>query len=421
MKLLWHTEKRKVSELIPFAYNPRILTEERKQKLIASLEKYDLVEIPVINLDNVLLAGHQRVKILLFLNRGDEEIDVRVPNRMLTEIEVKEYNVISNVSIGFWDIELLEQAFSDIDLESLGLNLDAIEVPVFSTDKKPEEESDFIIQIPKTPVSMHGDILVFESLDKKITHTLICGPSDDKEVVSQLFADKKTDLIITDPPYNVNYTGGTKEALKIQNDNMSDSNFYEFLLNFYKNAFEFAKDGCPIYVFHADTEGANFRTAFKNAGFKLSQCLIWLKNSIVLGRQDYHWQHEPILYGWKQGARHPWYSDRSQKSVIQYDKPQRNDDHPTMKPLELIDYLINNSSKRFDLVCDYFTGSGTTLIACEKSKRNFIGIELDPIYVDVIIRRWHSYMVDNGLDYSIKRNGNELHSKEIQEYYSRIG
>lgn len=420
-KLSWTTEKRIVKDLIPFEYNPRILTEERKQKLIASIEKFNLAEIPAINTDNVLLAGHQRIKVLIELNRGEELIDVRVPNRTLTETEVKEYNITSNLPVGFWDIDLLEQAFGDIDLAKLGLDINAIELPIDILPEKIEEEQPFEIIEPVIPVTVEGDIIEFHSLDKKLIHRIICGSSTDSSVVNSLLENEKINLIITDPPYNVDYTGGTKNALKIQNDNMSDESFKSFLFDFYSNAFEFAASGCPIYVFHADTEGANFRTEFKRSGFKLSQCLIWLKNSIVLGRQDYHWQHEPILYGWKEGMAHPWYSDRSQRSVVEYDKPLRNEDHPTMKPVGLVEYFIQNSSKRYDFVSDFFLGSGTTLIACEKTKRQCRSVELDPIYVDVIIRRWHTYMIDNGLDFTIKRNGCELQEKEIQEYYSRIG
>lgn len=420
MILHWTTTQRKVHELIPLSYNPRILTEDKKQQLINSLEKFNLVEIPVINVDNTLLAGHQRVKILMELGRGDEIIDVRIPNRPLTEQEIKEYNITSNLPVGFWDIDILEEAFADIDLKALGLDVDKIEIPVIEPEKE-EEEEDFVIIEPEKPISELGDVLEFHSLDKKIVHRLICGSSTDNESLKSLFVDKKCQMIITDPPYNVNYTGGTNKALKIQNDNMDAEKFKQFLLDFYSNAFEFSADGTPIYVFHADSEGASFRSALKEAGFKFAQCLIWLKNSMVLGRQDYQWIHEPILYGWKQGVAHPWYSDRSQTTVIKWDKPLRNEEHPTMKPLGLIEYFIRNSSQRFDIVFDGFLGSGSTLISCEKNKRHCYGQELDPIYTDVIIRRWHTYMVDNGLDYEITRNGRKLSQEEIQEYYSRIG
>lgn len=421
MQLSWKTEQRFVKDLIPFEYNPRFITEDRKQKLIRSLEKFNLVEIPAINLDNRLIAGHQRVKVLIELNRGDELIDVRVPDRLLSEEEFKEYNITSNLPTGFWDLDILDSAFADIDLTALGLDIKNIEIPNNLQEEKQEEEGDFVVIEPRNPLSELGDVLELHSLDKKLVHRIVCGSSTESDTYNKLFEDKKANLIITDPPYNVDYTGGTKESLKIQNDNMSDESFYQFLLDFYTKAFFWSVDGCPIYVFHADSEGANFRSALKSSGFKLSQCLIWLKNSIVLGRQDYHWIHEPILYGWKLGAAHPWYSDRTQRTVVEFDKPLRNDEHPTMKPVGLVEYFIKNSSKRYDIIFDGFFGSGTTLISCEKNKRNAYGAELDPVYVDVDIRRWHTYMVDNGLDFKIIRNGRELHEEEIQEYYQRIG
>lgn len=419
MKLQWTTQQRKVKELIPFEYNPRFITEERKQKLIASLEKFNIVEIPVINTDNKLIAGHQRVKILLELGRGDELIDVRYPSRSLTEQEFKEYNITSNLPVGFWDLDILEEAFSDIDLKGLGLDVDSIEIPDVKIDKE-EQELPFEPILPRTPKTIPLDFIEFISIDKKLTHKLICDSSTNKEAYDRLFGmTDKINLTVTDPPYNVNYTGGTHEALKIKNDSMDSQSFYQFLFDFYHNAYEYSFPGAPVYVFHADSEGANFRQALIDARFKLSQCLIWLKNSIVMGRQDYHWIHEPILYGWKEGAAHSWYADRTQRTVIKHDRPFRNDEHPTMKPIGLIKYLIENSSKRKDVVFDGFFGSATTLISCELTKRQARGIELDPRFVDVAVRRWHTYMVDNGLDYKILRNGKQLSEEEIQEYYQR--
>lgn len=421
MQLSWKTEQRLVKDLIPYEYNPRFITEDRKKKLIESMERFNLVEIPAINLDNKLIAGHQRVKVLIELNRGDELIDVRVPDRMLSEEEFKAYNITSNVPVGFWDVDILDQVFGDIDLKALGLDINAIEIPEELKNKKPEEEGEFVIIEPKNPLSVPGDVLEFHSLDKKLVHRVICASSTDPDTYKTLFGTNRANLTITDPPYNVNYTGGTKDAMQIQNDNMSDSQFAAFLFDFYSNAFQYSEEGAPIYVFHADSEGANFRSELKKAGFKLAQCLIWLKNSIVMGRQDYHWIHEPILYGWKQGAAHPWYSDRTQKTVVEWPKPMRNDEHPTMKPVGLVEYFMHNSSKRYDIVFDGFLGSGTTLIASEKNKRHCYASELDPVFMDVDIRRWHTYMKENGLDYKIIRNERELNEQEIQEYYQRIG
>lgn len=419
MKLKWTTEKRMVKDLVPYEYNPRILTESRKEKLIASLNKFDVVEIPVINTDNTIIAGHQRIKVLMELERSEEMIDVRVPNRMLTETELKEYNITSNVQVGFWDIDVLEQAFSDIDLGALGLNVDEIEIPDFEPDKKIESEEDFVIVEPKNPISAPGDVFEFHSIDKQLKHIVICGSSVESDVIDTFDCEGKINLTLTDPPYNVDYTGGTSAALKIENDNMDDESFFNFLFDFYSNAFKLSAPGAPIYVFHADSEGANFRSALKKAGYKLSQCLIWLKNSIVLGRQDYHWIHEPILYGWKPGAAHNWYSDRTQRTVVEFDRPTRNEEHPTMKPLPLVEYFLLNSSRRYDLVFDGFLGSGSTLIGCEKTKRQCRGTEIMPAFMDVIVTRWLKYMIDNGLDFKIVRNGIELHEEEIQKYYQK--
>lgn len=217
----------------------------------------------------------------------------------------------------------------------------------------------------------------------------MCGDLTSPEQVALLLDGKVADMIFTDPPYNVNYEGSDGQS--IQNDDMGDSEFHDFLFLAYKNMFNSVKEGGPIYVCHADIEGLNFRSAFKEAGFKLAQCLIWVKNSFTMGRQDYQWQHEPILYGWKPGAGHYYVDDRSQSTIWNYDKPKHNDLHPTMKPLELVGKAINNSSLKGDLVLDLFGGSGTTLMACEQNKRNAYIMELDPKYVDVIINRWEQF------------------------------
>lgn len=416
--LEWHTEKRKVADLVPYNYNPRKITPERLERLKRSLEKFNLAEVPAINTDNVIVAGHQRVKVLMDLGRGEEIIDVRVPNRELTEEEFKEYNITSNVSVGYWDIDILDQVFEDIDLASLGLDIDNIELPEDVTPEAliDEEEQEFDPEPPKDPISIIGDEFDFISEQKGLHHRLVCGDSTEAKYYKQLLNGKEFDLICTDPPYNVNYQGGTKDKLTIKNDKMDKNSFYTFLYLFYQESFLNCKPGAPLYVFHADSEGANFRSALIDSGFKLSQCLVWVKNSLVMGRNDYHWQHEPILYGWKEGKPHPWYSDRKQKTVLEFDKPLRNADHPTMKPLDLICYLIKNSSKQKDIVGDMFLGGGSSLIACEQTWRNCYAIELDPKYVDVDVRRWIKYMRDNKLDFKIKKNGKLLKKEEIEAY-----
>lgn len=414
--LEWYTVQRKVSELIPCDFNPRTISEEELQRLKKSLEKFNLVEIPVIDFDGVLLAGHQRVGVLYTLDRGDELIDVRIPNRKLTEEEFKEYMLRSNIHNGEFDWSKIEEFFQDIDLEGIGMDVSAfsefLKENAFVPD---EEEGDFDPEPPAEPKSVEDDIYELVSLQKGIKHVFLCGDSTLSESYKKILSGEKYNLIVTDPPYNVNYEGGTKDKLKIQNDNMSNDEFYSFLYLFYQECFINSELGAPIYVFHADSEGSNFRSALKASGFKLSQCLVWVKNSIVMGRQDYHWKHEPILYGWKEGTAHSWYSDRKQSTVLEFDKPFRNTDHPTMKPLDIISYLIKNSSKQKDIVGDSFLGSGSTLIACEMTWRQCRGIELDPRFADVIVRRWIQYMSDNNLTFEIRRNGQKLNAEQIAE------
>lgn len=434
--LEWHTEKRRVCDLIPYEYNPRILTADKKQKLKDSLEKFNLAEIPAINTDNTILAGHQRIVVLMEIGRGDDMIDVRIPNRALTETEFKEYNIRSNIAIGEWDIDILNSIFDDIDLLSLGLNVDDIVLPDNTVPEHlaNESESDFDPEPPKDPVSVLGDIYEFRSIQKKLIHRIVCGDSTVPDVYMVLLNGEKFHLIVTDPPYNINYEGGTKDKLKILNDNMSSDDFYTFLYGFYSACFSNAIPGASIYVFHADTEGINFRKALKDAGFKLSQCLIWLKNSIVMGRQDYQWKHEPclegevpdfdikthdpVLYGWKEGAAHSWYSDRKQTTILEFSRPFRSKEHPTMKPVDMIVYLIKNSSKQRDIIGDSFSGSGTTLIACEQSWRQARVLELDPRFVDVAVKRWVMYMKDNHLAFEVLKNGILMTADEIATYLS---
>lgn len=429
--LEWSTEKRQVKDLIPYEYNPRRLTEAKKEKLKASLEKFNLAEIPAINTDDKIVAGHQRVVVLMELGRGDEFIDVRVPNRTLTEEEFKTYNITSNIQTGEWDVDILNEIFGDIDLMALGLNVDEIVLPEddIPEELKNEKEEDFDPEPPVEPISVLGDVYEFRSTQKKLTHRLICGDSCKAATYDKLMGLDVFKLIVTDPPYNVNYQGGTKDKLMIQNDNMSSGDFYQFLYDFYVNAFKKSLPGAPIYVFHADSEGVAFRKALTDAGFKLSQCLIWLKDSFVLSRHDYHWKHEPcllgevpellekshdpVLYGWKEGAAHPWYSDRKQHTILEFKRPSRSEEHPTMKPIEMICYLIKNSSKQREVVGDPFGGSGTTLISCEQTWRQARLIELDERFVDVHVRRYIKYMKDNHLKFEIFKNGQLMSDQDM--------
>ena len=239
----------------------------------------------------------------------------------------------------------------------------------------PDEEGDALFVKP-------GDVWLLGN------NRLMCGDCRLKADITTLMNGTQADLIVTDPPYNVAYTGGTEDELTIQNDSMDNDMFATFLRQVFGIMFACLKPGGSYYVFHADSEGENFRASLRKAGFKIAQCCVWVKNSMVMGRQDYQWKHEPCLYGWKDGASHNWYSDRKQSTVLEFDKPTANEDHPTMKPVGLMAYLIQNSTKRGDTVLDVFGGSGSTLIACEETGRRCLTMELDPHYCDVIIARW---------------------------------
>lgn len=416
--LKWHTTQRRVRDLIPLSYNPRILTAEGRARLVHSLAKFDLVEIPAINLDNVVLAGHQRLAILLDVGRGDEFIDVRAPNRQLTKDELDEYNVTSNVGAGQFDYQALLDNFGHLNLDFImdaaGLEqlatLAALVVP-------PAEEQEFDPEPPATPVSVLGDVYEFHSDGQALVHRLVCGSSTDSAVVARALGEGVLiDLVDTDPPYNVAYTGGTKDALTIQNDNQSDAEFYQFLRDYFTNCFAFMRPGAPIYVFYADNELRNFCTAFLDAGLKLSQNLIWVKQHFVLGRKDFQSKHEPMLYGWKEGAPHTWCADRKQTSVLEFNRPLRNADHPTMKPLDILEYHLDCSSKPGAVVFDGFGGSGSILITCEKTGRQARVVELDPRYVDVHVRRYAQFMRDNQRRFTITRNGEDLTDEQLAAY-----
>ncbi|TPG71990.1 DNA modification methylase [Hymenobacter nivis] len=418
LPLEWHNAQRRVRELVPLSYNPRTLTEEGRARLTRSIQKFNLAEVPAVNLDNVVLAGHQRLAVLLDLGRGDELIDVRMPNRQLTKDELDEYNVVSNVGAGVWDYQSLLDNFSHLDLASL-MDAPALEdlARLSASLLPPAEEEEFDPTPPAVPQSVLGDVYEFHSDGLGLVHRLVCGSSTDSDVVARAVGEGVLiDLVNTDPPYNVAYQGKTKDALTIQNDDMGDGDFYQFLRDFYTNCYAYMRPGAPIYVFHADSEGANFRQAFKDAELKLSQCLIWVKQAFVMGRQDFHWQHEPILYGWKEGAAHTWCSDRKQTTVLQFDRPSRNAEHPTMKPLDILEYLVECSSEPGAVCFDGFGGSGSLLITCEKAGRQARVVELDPAYVDVHVRRYAQFMRDNQRRFTITLNGEDLTDEQLAAF-----
>lgn len=271
--------------------------------------------------------------------------------------------------------------FEDFDLDLLGIKDFRIVEPTI----EPQCDEDEAPGVPSQPITKPGDIYHLGR------HKLICADSTVADDVAKMMGSDRADCIWTDPPYNVAYQGKTKESLTIQNDEMGDEDFYQFLYDAYLTMIMFTRPGGAIYVAHADSEGANFRKAMKDAGWLLKQCLVWVKQSLVMGRQDYHWKHEPILYGWAPGASHDWFSDRKQTTVLEFSRPSRNEEHPTMKPVELVEYCIKNSCKPGGIVMDLFGGSGTTMIAAEKCGMSARLVELDPRYCDVIVNRWERY------------------------------
>lgn len=406
-QLKWETRKVKVKDLIQLNINPRRISEEKKQKLVESLEKFNLVEIPAVNTDLQIIGGNQRVKALLLAGRGEEEIDVRFPNRKLTKKEVKEYSIISNTHAGEFDFEILDLEFADISIGELGFEIEGWNDWKNKQDTLlagDAQEDDFDVPIGGSETDIvEGDIFDIGQ------HRLLCGSSTQTDTWKRLMGDELADLVITDPPYNLDYIGKTKDSLTIKNDSMADGDFYQFLYDFYTALGSYTKAGGVWYVWHSDSEGANFRKAMVDSGLMLKQCLIWVKNIMVMGRQDYQWKHESCLYGWKGGAAHGWYSDRKQTTVLNFDRPKRNAEHPTMKPIPLIAYLIGNSSKADDIVCDGFGGSGTTMVASEQMKRRCRMMELDPKYCQVIIDR----MIKLNPMIKITKNGKEWNTTKI--------
>ncbi|GLI57344.1 methyltransferase [Propionigenium maris DSM 9537] len=405
-------EKVNITELVPYANNAKEHPQEQIDKIKASIKEFGFNDPIAIDENNVIIEGHGR--LIALQQMGSEVVDV-IRLEHLSEVQKKQYILAHNkltMDTGF-NMEMLELEIEAIrvmdgDLILTGFDLDEIKDINLNLSEAIEEiQEDEVpeVDLEREPFSQLGDLW------KLGKHKLLCGNSTNQQHVKTLMGNEKAQLVVTDPPYNVNYEGATKEKLTIKNDNMSDSKFYEFLLNSYSRIYESLEDGGGIYVFHADTEGMNFRKAMMEAGFYFAQCCVWVKNSLVMGRQDYQWQHEPILVGWKPGKAHNWYLDRKQTTVWRFDRPVRNDIHPTMKPLNLIAYPIRNSSRPGDIVIDFFGGSGSTLMACEETKRVCRTMELDPRYVDAIVKR---YLSSRREDIKLVREGKEISLEEIR-------
>lgn len=370
----------KLSDIKANPDNPRVIKDEAFNKLVQSIKDFPKMMAlrPMVVDDNLtVLGGNMRLRALRHLGYKDIPDEWVKRASDLTEEEQKQFIIKDNVSVGDWDWDTLANEWDVQDLKDWGLEMPAD----WGGERVEAKEDDYEI-----PDEIETDIVEGDIFDIG-QHRLLCGSSTQTDTWKRLMGDELADLVITDPPYNVAYTGGTKDALTMKNDSMADGDFYQFLYDFYTALGSYTKAGGAWYVWHADSEGANFRKAMADAGIMVKQCLIWVKNSMVMGRQDYQWKHEPCLYGWKEGAAHSWYSDRKQTTVLNFERPQRNAEHPTMKPIPLIAYQIGNSSKAGDIVCDGFGGSGTTMVASEQMNRRCRMMELDPKYCQVIVDR----------------------------------
>ena len=396
-----------IQKLVPYINNARTHSPEQIKKLRSSLREFGFINPVIIDRDYGVIAGHGR--ILAAKEEGIKEVPCVFADH-LTEAQKKAYIIADNrmaMDAG-WDEELLRveiEALQGMDFDPLLTGFDEKELAALFDDGAEAKDDDFDVdeELEKPVFSKTGDVWTLGR------HRLVCGDSTKAETYETLMQGKKANLVVTDPPYNVNYEGS---AGKIKNDNMAAEKFYQFLLDAFTNMEKVMAEDASIYVFHADTEGLNFRRAFTDAGFYLSGCCIWKKPSLVLGRSPYQWQHEPVLYGWKKNGKHQWYSDRKQTTIWEFEKPRKNADHPTMKPIPLLAYPITNSSMSNTLILDPFGGSGSTLIVCEQTDRSCCTIELDEKYCDVIVKRYVE-LKGSAEDVSVERDGKMLRYADV--------
>lgn len=402
-----------VSVLKPAAYNPRKKLkpgDKEYEKIKNSITEFGFADPLVVNADMTIIGGHQRLTVAMDL--GYTEVPCAVVD--IDKTREKALNIALNKITGAWDDTLLADLLKDIeesnfDLGKTGFDPPEIETLFNKVHNKEVKEDDFDVEseLKQPCFSKAGDLWMLGK------HRVLCGDSTKAECYDTLMDVVKANLVLSDPPYNVDVE---ETAGKIMNDNMGDSEFYEFLLAAFKQMHGHLADDGSIYIFHADTEGLNFRKAFKDAGFYLSGCCIWKKNALVLGRSPYQWQHEPCLYGWKLKGKHQWYSDRKQTTIWEYDRPKSNKDHPTMKPIGLMSYPLRNSTMTNGIVLDPFLGSGSTLIACEETDRVCRGIELDPKFVDVIVKRYIEHNEGRYEDVFVIRDGQKLKFEEVASF-----
>lgn len=380
---------RKVEALIPYARNSRTHSDAQVAQIAASVREFGWTNPILIDGESGIIAGHGRVMAARKL--GMEDVPC-IELAGLTDAQRRAYIIADNklaLNAG-WDDELLAIEFAELadeGFDNLLTGFTQDEIDALTPEQIPEglTDEDAVPEVQAEPVSKLGDVWLLGK------HRVMCGDSTSIDAVEALMDGGLADQLLTDPPYNVAYVGKTKDAMKIQNDSMSDESFRQFLRDAFVAADTVMKSGAVFYIWHADLEGYSFRGACMDAGWTVRQCLIWKKQTLVMGRQDYHWKHEPCLYGWKDGAGHLWATDRKQTTILEFDRPSRSTLHPTMKPVDLIEYQVLNNTKGQDVVLDLFGGGGSTLIACEKTGRHARLMELDPKYVDVIVRRWQEF------------------------------
>ena len=367
-----------IGAIVPYDKNPRN-NDDAVEATANSIKEFGWQQPIVVDKNNVIIVGHTRHKAAQKL--GLKQVPILVAESLSDE-QVKAYRLADNKTgeLADWNLEMLTEELSGIgnlDMSDFGFDL--------SEDEEEAIDDDYEVEVPEEPKSKLGQIYQLGR------HRLMVGDSTDPDQVTKLMNGIKADLLLTDPPYNVGYTGKTKDQLKIENDHQEDEEFRAFLGKAFLAAKENMKAGAAFYVWHADMERYNFEGAARDVGWQIREVLIWNKSVITLGRQDYQWKHEPCLYGWNEGGSHAWYSDRKQSTVLNFNKPNASKLHPTMKPVPLFDYQVKNSSKPGDAVLDLFGGSGTTMIACEQNDRDAYLMELDPKYADVIIDRWEEF------------------------------
>ena len=418
MKTTTNMELVEINKLVPYVNNARTHSPEQINKLRSSLREFGFINPVIIDKDYGIIAGHGRV-----IAAREEGIDkapcVFVDH--LTEAQKKAYIIADNrmaLDAG-WDEELLRVEIEALQAEAFDVSLtgfDEKEITDLFKDTQAEvkdDDYDLTAALEKAAFVKKGDVWVVGR------HRLVCGDATNAEDVDKLCNSKRVNLILTDPPYGVSFKSSS--GLTIQNDSMKNEEFYSFLLAAFKNMVSHLEPGGSAYVFHADTEGLNFRRAFIDAGLHLAGCCIWVKNSLVLGRSDYQWQHEPVLYGFLKNGKHQWYSDRKQTTIWNFDKPKRNENHPTSKPLDLLSHPLKNSTQENAIVLDTFGGSGSTLMACEQTNRICYTMELDEKYASVILRR---YVADtgDGANVYVMRDGEKLmYADLVKEVEGRNG